>query len=131
MKLTKLLLEIEKTSYLKLYHGTRLKNVNNIKSNGLESKTHYGNGWYMLASDFESALYHATPDDDGGDVAVIEFKIPTTNVKWEGYPLLWPAEVRNSKSSWYSLREPIPAKFIKKVHFISFDKYKEQKSKGF
>jgi hypothetical protein len=131
MKLIRILNEIKTSNYLILYHGTRVKNINNIKSNGLESKTHYGNGWYMLATDFESALYHATPDEDGGDVAVIEFKIPISDEKWKGYPLLWPAEVRTTKSSWYSLREPIPAKFIKKVHLVPFARYNQQKSKGF
>lgn len=130
MKIRKLLFE-QDSKYLILYHGTRPKNITKIKSNGLTNSMHYENGWYMLASDIESAIYHATPDEDGGDVAVFEFKIPIGNRKWEGYPYLWPAEVRTSTSSWFALREPIPAKFIKKVHKIPHEKYITQKQKGF
>lgn len=130
IKLTELLLESIK--YLTLYHGTNLKFINNIKINGLISRHGYETaGWYMLSSDFESALFHANPEKEGMKVVVIEFKIMVTNEKWKGYPYLWPPTKRSDKSEWYALKQPIPKKFIKKIHYVSYENWTKQKNLGF
>lgn len=125
--------DVKKTSnFITVFHGTMPKKLSKIKSSGLQSTNGYGQGWYMVATDFESALYHATPDEDGGNVVVIEFNIPTEeNDRWEGYPYLWKGYERNSNSTWYALKEELPSKFIKKVHTIPNDKWIGQKNKGY
>lgn len=112
-----------------VYHGTHPKYVNDIKSQGLKSKA-LGPNWYMVATDFESALYHATPEGEN-DVVVFEFEVPVENTKWEGYPYFWPPYERSEKSSWFALKEPLGNELIKKVHHISYEDYLKQKSKGF
>lgn len=114
-----------------VYHGTKRKFINQIKRNGLVNKTGYNQGWYMVSTDFDSALFHAHPEDDRGDVYVIEFQLPSTSERWEGYPYLWPGEVRSGKSTWYSLKQPLPKEFIQKVHSVGYDEWLTVKNQGF
>lgn len=46
-------------NFITVYHGTKPKWVNKIKKNGLLDITGYNQGWYMVSTDFESALFHA------------------------------------------------------------------------
>ena len=117
---------------LTLYHGTLEKHVDKIQKEGLKSKTGYDSpNWYMLSSDFESALFHATPVKNG-DVYVIEFEIPIENEHhWIGYPYLWKGEKINEDVILYALKKPIPNDFIKKIYKIPFKEWLEQKNKGF
>ena len=111
------------------------KFVDSIKKNGLEDKTStpYQQGWYMVSTDFESALFHANPSDDNKEfVYVFEFRIPIIeNVWWEGYPYLWKSAVRNDKSSWFALMKKLPKSFISKIHKISYEDWINQKQRGF
>ncbi len=118
---------------IKVYHGTKPKFVEEIKKNGLIDKTEvYSPGWYMLSTDFESALFHAHPDMEGGDVFVIEFEIPNlVNEMWDGYPYLWKGEIRNDKSIWFALKEPLPNKFIKDIIKVDYDKWIKRKDLKF
>ncbi len=78
------------TDYLIVYHGTKYKFVSDIESDGLKDKNGYNQGWYMVSTDFESALFHAHSDDNQDFVYVFEFRIPiTSNDYWYGYPYLW------------------------------------------
>lgn len=115
--------------YLTLYHGTILKNLPKIQENGLVSNLGYSAGWYMLSSDFESALYHGTALSEGEQVPVIEFHIPIIETdRWEGYPYVWAEEKRNDKSSWYAPMKEIPKEFIHKVHYVSYEDWLKQKT---
>lgn len=130
-----LLLEADDNSlkdYITVFHGTMPKKVSKIKSTGLQSPAGYNQGWYMVATDFESALYHANPDEDGGNVVVVEFSIPNNpNDRWEGYPYLWKGYERDTNSTWFALKEKLPSKFIKKIHTVSNDKWIKQKNSGY
>jgi len=120
-----------KQSYLTVYHGTNTKFVNDIKANGLIDKTGYNQGWYMLSTDFESALYHATPQNEE-DVTVFEFKIPLIDTHyWEGYPYLWKGEKRNDNSTWYALMQQIPNTMISNVITVPYDRWVKQKNDKF
>jgi len=111
---------------LTVYHGTNSKHVNDIKKQ-LKSPTGYHSaGWYMVATDFESALFHATPEKNK-DAIVFEFEVPLTNEKWFGYPYFWPAFERNKKSSWFALKKTLPKDFIKKIHKIKYKDWLKQK----
>jgi hypothetical protein len=131
--LRKALLESDNSKTIKLFHGINSKNLNNIKNIGITSPNGYHSPeWFMLSTDFESALYHATPEKDGEDVFVIELVVPTpNNNRWLGYPYLWKGYVRDGNSSWFSLKQPIPKKFISNVHNVSNLNWLEQKSNGF
>lgn len=122
-------------NYITLYHGTKQKFVDDIKNNGLEDKTStpYQQGWYMLSTDFESALFHANPSDgDNKFVYVFEFKIPIIeNDRWTGYPYLWKGTKINNNSTWFALMKKIPKKFISKIHEIPYEDWINQKQKGF
>ena len=122
-------------NFITVYHGTKPKFVNNIKNNGLEDKTStpYNQGWYMVSTDFESALYHADSDDNRDFVYVFEFKIPIleNNHKWLGYPYLWKGTEINNNSMWFALMKKIPKKFITTIHKITYDEWFKQKQKGF
>ncbi len=121
-------------NYLTVYHGTKPKFVKSIMANGLEDKTPtpYVQGWYMVATDFESALFHAHSDDSKDFVYVIEFKIPLTdNDMWLGYPYLWKGSVMKDNSTWFALRQPLPSDFIHKIHKIDYSNWISQKNKGF
>ena len=129
MKIKSIISELAEKSFIRVFHGTMPKKVAKIKSSGLQSPAGYNQGWYMVSTDLESALYHAQPDEDGGSVSVIEFNIPNKiNDRWEGYPYLWKGNERNSNSTWYALKEEIPSKFIKKVHTISNERWLQQKT---
>lgn len=108
-----------------VYHGTNPKFVDNINQNGLVSNMGYNNAnWFMVSTDFASALFHATASDDSNiPVYVIEFQVPVTNEKWEGYPYFWPAYNRSNESEWFSLKQPLPSNFIKKIHEVPYDEW--------
>lgn len=127
------LLESDDQKTIKLFHGINSKNLNSIKNNGITSPTGYHSPeWFMLSTDFESALYHATPGEDGEDVFIIELIVPIPdNEKWFGYPYLWKGYVRNDNSSWFSLKQPIPKEFINNVHNVSNLSWLKQKKNGF
>ena len=122
------------TNTLTVFHGTLPKFVDSIKKNGLEDKspTPYQQGWYMVSTDIESALFHATNDDNNDFVYVFEFKIPIIeNDRWLGYPYLWKGYIRNENSTWFALMRKIPSNFISKIHKISYDDYIDRKNKRF
>ena len=86
-----LIKESKQSNTIKVFHGTKPKFVNDIKNNGLIDKSGYNQGWYMVSTDFESALFHAHPDNDNGDVYVIEFEIPNIHrTKRRSTPQLQP-----------------------------------------
>ena len=117
---------------IKVFHGTKPKFVNDIKNNGLIDKSGYNQGWYMVSTDFESALFHAHPDNDNGDVYVIEFEIPNNKIdRWDGYPYLWKGQKMKDNSTWFALMKQIPKEFIKKIHKIDYNKWINQKNVGF
>lgn len=117
---------------LTIYHGTKPKFINDIKQNGLVDKNGYNQGWYMVSTDFESALFHAHPDEENGNVNVVEFSIPISeNDRWEGYPYLWDGERMNDNSTWYALMKPLPSNFIVKIHNVDYNKWKNQKNNGY
>ena len=113
---------------LTVYHGTNNKFVNDIKTNGLiDKQNHYSQGWYVVSTDIESALFHATPQNKE-DVTVFEFEIPLIdNHYWEGYPYLWNGEKRNDKSTWYALKQPLPPNLIKNIHRIPYQDWVQRK----
>jgi hypothetical protein len=120
------------TYYIKVYHGTKSKFVDDIKKEGLKDKSGYNQGWYMVSTDFESALFHAHPDEDSGIVYVFEFKIPIVkNDRWDGYPYLWKGQKMNEKSTWYALMQEIPSRFITDIIEVDKEYWLMQKNKGF
>jgi hypothetical protein len=122
-------IENEDKEILTVYHGTKPKFVKEILNNGLIDKSGYNQGWYVLSTDFESALFHAHSDEDF--VPVIEFEIPLEHKKWFGYPYLWKGEKRNDNSTWFALKQPIPKEFITKVHKVPYEDWIKQKELGF
>jgi hypothetical protein len=123
---------LKNEKYLTLYHGTILKNLPKIEKNGLVSNLGYSASWYMLSTDFESALYHANTINEGDKVPVIEFHIPITETnRWDGYPFVWTEEKRNDKSSWYAPMQEIPKEFIHKIHYVSYNNWLKQKAESF
>lgn len=117
-------------NYIKVFHGTHLKFVNQIKEKGLISKNYDSASWFMVATDIESAIFHATPNDDE-DAHIFEFKVPVTNKKWEGYPYFWPPYTRDNGEKWYALKQPLDSNFITNLHKITYKDYIKQKNKGF
>ena len=121
---------LESDSKLKLYHGTSFKKLKDIENKGLLSPTGYdSSNWYMLATDFESALFHSNPDKDEKAI-VVEFEVPlkTDKQRWKGYPFLWPGYERSSKSTWYALKQPLPRSFLKKIHKVPYNDYLDVKT---
>jgi len=117
----------------KVYHGTSLKKAINIRNGGLKASESIGYqspGWYMVSTDFESALFHATAED-GEDAVVFEFDVPIDNLKWEGHPYFWPPYERSEKSKWYALKQPISKNMITDIHYVKYDDFLNQKNKGF
>jgi RNA:NAD 2'-phosphotransferase (TPT1/KptA family) len=115
-----------------VYHGTKPKSLNSIKRDGLIDKSGYNQGWYMVSTDFESALFHAHPDETDNNVYVIEFEIPNNkNDRWRGYPYLWKGQKMKDNSVWFALMQKIPNEFIKKIHKINYDDWIKQKEQGF
>lgn len=118
--------------FITVYHGTKPKFVSSIKQNGLIDKSGYNQGWYVVSTDFESALFHSHPDEDKGDTNVIEFKVPINdNDKWLGYPYLWKGQKMNGNSTWFALMQKLPTEFITKIHTINYDTFMKQKNAGF
>ena len=116
-----------KPKKLTVYHGTTESNLAGIKKSGLIDKQKiYAPTWYMVSTDFGSALFHANATEENGAV-VIEFEVPTTNEKWEGDPWFWPPNVRSKTSSWFAPTKQLPKKFIKKVHMVSFEDFRKNK----
>jgi hypothetical protein len=119
----------ENKDTLKVYHGTIDKHINNIKKNGLVSPLGYDRPkWYMVSTDFESALFHSNADEDQNiKPIVVEFDIPLEKHKrrWVGFPYLWSGKTTSDNDTWYALKQPIPSEFISKVHNVSFDKFKD------
>lgn len=125
-------LEESEGDYLKVYHGTMNKKLPSIKSRGLESSMGYHNPeWYMVSTDFESALFHANGNEEEETIPVIEYKIPIKDGRWYGDPYFWPSYDRGVSSKWFSLKEVIPSEYIVKVHEIPYNNFIEQKRKGF
>lgn len=114
---------------LRLFHGTAPKYVSSIRSKGLVSKNYGQAEWYVLATDFESALFHATADK-GGDAYVVEFEVEVEREPWYGFPHLWPPYKRGS-GSWFALKTPLDPKMIRKVHKVPYDEFAAQKLRGF
>lgn len=118
--------------FITVYHGTKPKFVSSIKQNGLIDKSGYNQGWYVVSTDFESALFHSHPDEDKGDTNVIEFEVPINdNDKWLGYPYLWKGQKMNGNSTWFALMQKLPTEFITKIHTINYDTFMKQKNVGF
>jgi hypothetical protein len=117
---------------LKIYHGTSQKHIDNIKENGLSGDERLGNQWYMVATDFESALFHASVESKNDNAIVVEFEVPIEDHKiFSAYPHLHEPHVRNKDSSWHGIDKEIPPNLIKKIHQVSYDDYMKQKSAGF
>ena len=117
------------TNYLYVYHGTNTKYVDAIKSGGLLSRVGYDtSNWYMVSTDFESALYHATPIEKG-NVYVFQFKIPIVkNDMWCGYPYLWAEAVISDNSKWFAIKKPLTSDMISNVYEVDYDKWLERKN---
>lgn len=121
----------ETGEYLTVYHGTKPFNAHYIEKEGLKNNQGYNQGWYMVSTDFESALYHAYSDFEK-DVYVFEFRIPIVeNDRWLGYPYLWKGVERSDNSTWFALKKPLPKEFIVKVHKVKYTDWLRQKNKGF
>ena len=131
-KVSSLLSENVSKDIITVYHGTQEKFVEGIKNGGLKnSEQNYSQGWYVVSTDNESALYHAYAEK-GEDVFVFEFEIPIVeNHFWQGHPYLWKGEERNSNSTWFAQMQVIPKEFIKKLHKIPYEEWLSQKNKGF
>lgn len=126
--------EFNQTGTLTLFHGTKNKFVNLIKQNGLEDKSSvaYTQGWYVLSTDFESALFHAHPDDNKDFIYVFEFEVPIKeNDHWLGYPYLWKGGKIKDNSTWFALMQKLPKEFIKKIHKVDYKDWIKQKNIGF
>lgn len=115
-----------------VFHGTSQKKAAGIELNGLNGGSMgYSNaGWYMVSTDFESALFHATAEE-GEQAIVFEFEVPIDNHRWEGNPYFWPPYKRNETSKWFALKQPIEKKLIKKIHHVSYGDFLLQKQEGF
>ena len=122
---------------IKVYHGTSPKHVNNIEINGLIGESRLGANWYMVSTDFESALFHANSDNEEGNAVVIEFEVPIEVCGFfKGEPYLWEPYYRGvmkngEGSSWYAIKNKIPTGCITKIHEVPYKEYKKQKSDGF
>ena len=120
--------------YITVFHGTQPKFVEEIKKEGLVDKTgNYSQGWYMVSTGFNSALFHANPDEIQKDkIYVFEFKIPYDDSNyWVGYPYLWKAaDMNEDGTKWFALMKPIPSKFISRVIQVPYQDWINQKQKG-
>jgi hypothetical protein len=113
-----------------IYHGTNEHHIKNIEKNGLEGDEKLGANWFMVATDFSSALYHSSPDFNK-EAIVFEFEIELEEHPFfKGHPFLWEPNVRNEESTWYGIKQTIPVDSIKKIHKISYEDYKKQKTNG-
>lgn len=125
--------QLQPQQSLKVYHGTNTGKVGLIKSNGLISPLGYDNPeWFMVSTDFESALFHATPVNEGS-VFVFEFTVPVEkhSKRWFGFPYFWKGYERTASSTWYALKEPLPRTLITRVHEISYVDWIDRKRKKY
>ena len=114
-----------------VYHGTMEKHIDSIKEKGLEGEERLGANWFMVATDFASALYHASPDENK-EAIVFEFEVEIEpHPIFKGHPYLWEPSVRHEESSWYGIKETIPTSSIKKIHRVPYEEYLLQKEMGF
>ena len=115
-----------------VFHGTKEKFVEDIKTNGLINPSgNYNQGWYVVSTDIESALFHAYAEE-GGFAFVFEFEIPIEEKgHWKGYPYLWSGAERTSTSIWFAQMRPIPKEFIKTIHKVPHQEWLIQKGRGF
>lgn len=127
---TKLREKLNKNDKIIVYHGTLKKFIKPIETDGLKHTNYSDPNWFMVSTDFESALFHATPIE-GGEVYIIEFQVPIINEKWFGYPYFWPPFERNEKSKWFALKQPLSNNLITKVHNIPYSQFLKQKKIGF
>ena len=128
--LRKALLKESLEKEIVVFHGTLAKFVNPIKNNGLVAKNYHDAKWFMVSTDLESALFHATPNE-GESAYIFEFKVPVTNDKWEGYPYFWPPYIRENGHKWFALKQALDSKYITNLHEVTYEEYLEQKNKGF
>jgi len=112
-------------SKVTVYHGTTTKHEKDIKRNGLiDRSSNYSGTWYMVADTMKDALFHSNVDREAGEMPVVfEFEIDAENGRSLGLPYLG----RPTPSGWSALRQPIPKKFIKKVHYPSYDEWLKAK----
>lgn len=129
-KFTDYIKENTKAETITLYHGTNYKHINDIQQNGLTNTVGYDVNWFMFSTDFESALYHATPIDKE-NAYVFEFKIPYNGKHWRGRPYLWEEHKRTETSSWFAPMKQIPSEFITNLHEVTYDEWIERKHKKF
>lgn len=124
--------ETFKGQTITVFHGTSQKKAKGIETSGLNGGSMgYSNaGWYMVSTDFASALFHATAEE-GEDAIVFEFKVPVDNNRWEGNPYFWPPYNRTEDSKWFALRKPLESSLIKDIHHVSYDDFLLQKNKRF
>jgi hypothetical protein len=113
-----------------IYHGTMDKHISSINEKGLEGDERLGANWFMVATDFSSALFHATPEE-GQDAVIFEFEVEIeAHPFFKGDPYLWEPNIRNESSSWYGIKETIPVSCIKKIHKVPYEDYLKQKDAG-
>lgn len=129
-KIKKLLRESLEENYINVFHGTNEKFAEDIKSKGLTADNYQSPNWFMVSTDFESALFHSTPKEEG-IAYVFEFKIPVDNSKWIGYPFFWKSYDRNESSKWYALKQLLNPEFIINIHKVNYDEFLKQKNKGY
>jgi len=116
--------------FIKVFHGTSIENLESIEIEGLKNERGYGDSqWYMVSTDFQSAIFHAKIDE-GSEAVVIEFKVSVTNKHWDGNPQFWPPYERSETSKWYALKEPISKDNIEAIHKVPYEEFIKYKNKG-
>jgi len=117
MMLIRQLLESARPQTLTVFHGSG-PHADGIRQNGLVAGPmgYHSPGWYVVATDFDSALLHATTRD--GVATIFEFEVPITNARWEGDPYFWPPADMGDGQKWFAMQRPLPAEFIRKVHQV-------------
>ena len=114
-----------------LYHGTQKKQIAKIMKEGFEESRH-GGQWFQMATDFESALFHASSlEEKPKFVYVMEFQFETNDEFWLGYPTLYPFEEMNENSKWVAVQERIPSSAITAIYEVPYEYFAKQKSLGF
>ena len=117
-------------NFIKVFHGTSIKNLESIKRDGLVNERGYGDAqWYMVSTDFQSAIFHSRVNE-GDEALVVEFKVPVTNKHWDGNPQFWPPHEREDDSKWYALKEPISKDNIENIYKIPYEEFVKYKNKG-
>ena len=114
----------ENIEKLIVYHGTSIKNIDNIKRNGLKSSVGYSSPkWYMVCTDIESAIFHSYLDENIKKSVVVKFSLSISNLKWVGFPYLWKPYIRNINSKWFALKQYLLKEFIVEIKFFSEKEY--------